>query len=427
MRSALSLATSVLLVLSLLVACAPQAAPTPAPPQPTPTPVPPQPTPTPVPEPTPTPPPKPIKIGATVSLTGKYAESGKYYEEAYRLWEEQVNAKGGLLGRPVEVIIYDDKSDPDTGVSLYEKLITVDKVDLLLGPYTSAVIYPVSAVAEKYKMLFLQGGGNSPKLFERGFKYMFLTLPGLAADFPRMMIRYLESLPQAERPGSAAVIYLDNLAMVSEAEGVKKELEALGIQIAYEEKVPEGVTDLTTTIAKVKDGGAELLIGHFFLPEGALAVRAAKQLAYAPKAMWFSVGPAMSDWKKTLGADGDYVWGSTMFLVKAKAPGLEEFVQAYQEKWNRPPDYHAAGAYAAAQVLQASVEATQSLDNDVLRDYVAANRFPTVIGTLSWDETGKPEPAVLLIQWIKGEQEIIWPPDVATAKPVYPMPSWAER
>lgn len=173
-----------------------------------------------LPPPSPTSPPKPIKIGATVSLTGKYAESGKYYEEAYRLWEQEINAKGGLLGRPVEFIIYDDTSDPDTGVSLYEKLITVDKVDLILGPYTSTVVYPTSAVAEKYKLLFLQGGGNSKTLFERGFKYMFLTLPGLADDFPRMMIEWIATLPVDERPKSAAVIYLDNRAMVSEAEGV---------------------------------------------------------------------------------------------------------------------------------------------------------------------------------------------------------------
>jgi branched-chain amino acid transport system substrate-binding protein len=411
MRRALLVLVILSLVSSVSVACGPKATPTP----------------TPVPEPTATPVPEPIKIGATVSLTGKYADSGKYYEQAYRLWEEEVNAGGGFLGRPIEMTIYDDKSDPDTGVSLYEKLITVDKVDLILGPYTSSVIYPVSGVAEKYKMLFLQGGGNSPKLFERGFKYMFLTLPGLAADFPRMMMRFLESLPEAERPQSSAVLFLDNEAMVAEAEGLMEELETLGIQVVYDEKVPEGVTDLTTTMAKVKESGAEVLFGHFFLPEGVLAVRAAKQLDYSPKAMWFSVGPAMIDWIETLEDDANYVWGSTMFLTKAQTPGLEEFVSSFQGKWDRPPDYHAAGAYAAAQVLQSAVEATQSLDNDVLRDYVAANEFPTVIGTLSWDETGKPEPAVLLIQWIDGEQEILWPPEAATADPVYPMPAWAER
>lgn len=408
MKKMLLISTSLLLVSWIIAACA---APTPTSPA----------------EPAAPSAAEPIKIGATVSLTGKYAESGKYYEQAYRLWEEQVNANGGLLGRPVEMTIYDDKSDPDTGVSLYEKLITVDKVDLILGPYTSTVINPVSGVAEKYKMLFLQGGGNSPALFERGFKYMFLTLPGLAADFPRMMMRYLESLPEAERPESAAVIFLDDQAQVSEAEGVKEELETLGIPVVYEEKVPQGVTDLTTTMSKVKETDAEVLFGHLFLPEGVLAVRAAKQVDYNPKAMWFSVGPAMIDWTETLGDDGNYAWGSTMFLTNAKNPGLGDFVDDFQSKYERPPDYHAAGAYAAAQVLQAAIQATQSLDNDVLRDYVATNDFPTVIGHLSWDEAGRPEPAVLLIQWIDGKQETIWPPEAATVDPMYPVPSWAER
>lgn len=408
MRRTFLILASVLVVIGLMAACV--AAPMEAPAAPAEAPA-----------------PEPIKIGATVSLTGKYAESGEYYQQAYRLWEQQVNAAGGLLGRPIELVLYDDKSDPDTGVSLYEKLITVDNVDLILGPYTSTVIYPVSAVAEKYKMLFLQGGGNSPTLFERGFKYMFLTLPGLAADFPRMMIRYIESLPESERPASAAVIYLDDRAQVSEAEGVTEELESIGIPVVYSEKIPAGVTDLTTTVSKIKDSGAEVLFGHLFLPEGVMTARAAKQLDYSPKAMWFSVGPAMMDWRDTLGDDGSYAWGSTMFMTEAHNPGLQEFVDAFQAEYDRPPDYHAAGAYAAAQVLQAAVEATESLDNDVLRDYVASNEFPTVIGNLSWDEAGRPEPSVLLIQWLDGEQKIIWPADAATTDPIYPMPAWDER
>lgn len=370
---------------------------------------------------------EPIRIGATASLTGRYAESGKYYEQAYRLWEEQVNAQGGLLGRPVEVTIYDDKSDPDTGVSLYERLITVDNVDLILGPYTSTVINPVSAVAEKYRKLFLQGGGNSAALFERGFKYMFLTLPGLADDFPRMMVEFVKELPEVERPETAAVVYLDNLAMVSEADGLKVDLAELGINVVYEEKIPENVTDLTTTLAKVKQSGAELVFAHFFLPQGVLAVRAAKQVDYAPKAMWFSVGPALTDWAETLKTDGNYIWGSTMFSAKANIPGLAEFVTAFRDKYGQEPGYHAAGAYAAAQILAEAVRSTGSLDDDVLRDYVAQNEFQTVIGALSWDEAGRPKPNILLIQWQDGKQEIIRPALAATAQPVYPMPSWDQR
>jgi len=369
----------------------------------------------------------PITIGATASLTGRYAESGKYYEQAYRLWEEQVNAKGGLLGRPVKVTIYDDKSDPDTGVGLYERLISVDRVDLILGPYTSTVVNPVSAVAEKYRKLFLQGGGNSAALFDRGFKYMFLTLPGLASDFPRMMMNYLSELPPAERPKTAALLYLDDLAMVSEADGVKAELPRLGISIVYEEKVPANVTDLSTTLTKVKRSGAEVLFAHFFLPQGVMAVRAAKQADYAPKAMWFTVGPSLNEWATTLKGDGNYVWGSTMFSPEAKTPGLQEFVAAFQAKYKQLPGYHAAGAYAAAQVLGNAVEATRTLQDTVLRDYVAGHEFHTVMGTLSWDSTGRPKPGVLLVQWQNGQQKILRPKEAATAQPIYPMPAWSGR
>lgn len=370
---------------------------------------------------------EPLKIGCTAALTGKYAESGKYYEEGYRLWESQVNEEGGLLERPVELIMYDDTSDPDTGLGLYEKLITVDEVDLLLGPYTSGIVEPTSALAEKYEMLFLQGGGNASTLFERGFKYMFLTLPGLAEDHPKVPLYFIESLPEDERPESIAQIYLDDLPMIAEAEGTREMAEEIGIPIVFEERIPKGVTDLIPTISKVKESGAEVLLGQLFLPEGVMATRAIKELDYNPKLLWFTVGPAMSDWRDSLEDDGEYVWGSTMFSPKAATPGLQEFVAAYEEMWDRPPDYHAAGAYAAAQVLQAAIEATESVDNDVLRDYVAANEFPTVIGTLSWDETGKPEPALIGVQWLGGEMEIVWPPESATVDPVYPFPAWSER
>jgi len=368
-----------------------------------------------------------VKVGCTVALTGKYAEAGKRYEKAYRLWESQVNEKGGLLGRPVQFIIYDDTSDPDTGLSLYEKLITVDKVDLLLGPYTSGIVEPTSALAEKYKMLFLQGGGNASKLFERGFKYLFLTLPGLAEDQPGPPLSFIASLPQAERPKSLAQIFLDDLPMIAEAEGVRKKAAEIGIPIVYEEKLPKGITDLLPTISKVKASGAEVLLGHLFLPEGVLATRAAKELDYNAKLLWFTTGPALKDWHDTLGADGEYVWGTTMYSAAATTPGNAEFVAAFQRMWNEAPGYHAAGAYAAAQVLQAAIKATQSLNNDVLRDYVAANKFPTVIGTLQWDEKGKPAPAFAGIQWLGGKMEIVWPPQSATKNLVYPAPPWSKR
>ncbi|MGB3390062.1 MAG: amino acid ABC transporter substrate-binding protein [Pseudaminobacter sp.] len=369
----------------------------------------------------------PINIGATASITGKYAESGKYYEQAYRLWEAQTNAAGGLLGRPVEVTIYDDKSDPDTGLSLYEQLITVDRVDLILGPYTSAVINPVSALAEKYGKLFLQGGGNSAALFERGFKYMFLTLPGLAHDFPAAMVDYLAEKPDSEQPKTAAILFLDNQAMVAEVAGLKAELEGIGIKVVYEEKIPENIADLSSTMAQVQNSGADVVFGHLFLPQGVMAVRAAKQVGYAPKAFWLSVGPALGEWGTTLGADGNFIWGSTMFSPAANTPGLDKFVSAFEGKYGKLPGYHAAAAYAAAQILADAITATNSLDDDTLRDYVAGHSFSTVIGELSWDDAGRPKPSILLVQWQDGKQQIIRPAAAATAEPVYPAPSWSER
>jgi branched-chain amino acid transport system substrate-binding protein len=162
---------------------------------------------------------KEILIGASISITGKYADSGKWHVEAYKLWEIEVNARGGLLGRPIRFIVYDDKSDPTTAVSNYERLITVDKVDLIIGPYASAIVLAASSVAEKYGYVFPEGGGRSLEIFTRGYKYIFLTMPCLAEDDVRGFMEFLETLPAEKRPKSFAFICEDTLYPVSTSVG----------------------------------------------------------------------------------------------------------------------------------------------------------------------------------------------------------------
>lgn len=366
---------------------------------------------------------EPIRIGGSVSLTGKYADSGRYYWEAYTMWKDEINKEGGLLGRPVEIILYDDKSDPDEGLSLYEKLITVDKVDLIFGPYTSTIIYPVSAIAEKYEMLFLQGGGNAMRLFERGFKWMFLTLPGYGGPGD-IIYKLLQTIPAETRPKTIAIIYGDRLASISERDVFVELAAEFGFEVVNEEKYPAEVTDLTSVISNVKASEAEILLGCTYFPDSVLTVRACMELGYNPKAIWLSVGPAMPDWYPALEENGEYIMGQTYFDITSKLSGVAEFVENYRMMWGKDPDYHAGGAYAVCQVMEEAIRATGSIENEVLREYVAANRFDTVIASLKWDERGLPEEGRLLCVWMDGEMRIIWPPEAATAEFVYPKPPW---
>ena len=410
--------------------------PTPTPTTPTPTlTTPPRTSPSPTPTTTLTAPAKTeIIIGAALSLTGKYAESGKWYEEAYKLWVEEVNAKGGIYVKeygkklPVRLILYDDASDPTTGVSLYEKLITVDKVDLILGAYSSAIVYSTSAVAEKYEYLYLQGGGVSKSIFERGFKYTFLTVPGLGREYTQGLFEWLATLPSEKRPKTLAFLGEDTEFPHDLYEGVKSYSEQLGIKIVVTEFYPKGTTDLTPVVSKAKAANAEILIGGTYFPDAVTMVKTAKELDYNPKIMWLSVGPSMyPDFYNALGPDANYVWSGVHFMPYPTTKYSADFVKKYRERWGRDPDYHAAAGYAAAQILQKAIEATGTLNNKILRDYVATHEFETVVGVLKFKPDGTPHYAMITIQYQNGKPENVWPKEVKTAEPVYPMPTWKER
>jgi len=403
------------LVIGLLAAgCAPAATPTPKPAAPAATAAP---------EPL-----LPVVVGAALSTTGSYAKSAAWHEEAYTMWAEEVNAAGGLLGREVQLIMYDDESDPTKTTSLYERLITQDNVDLLLGPYSSACNFPAQAIAEQYEMVFLISGGTSESLYERGFDYSFCTAPGLAADYAAGFFLWIqENVPEAEWPKSIAFLWEDTLFPESCVQGSKPLAEAMGMEVVLMEKYATGTTEFTPLIAKAKAAGAEVLFGGTYFPDSVGLVSTAAELDYCPKAIWMSVGPSEPEYGTELGELANYVWCGLHWEPTSKLPGIAEFKEKYSARWGREPDYHAARAYASCEVLQQAVEGTNSFDNKVLQDYITKNTFPTVQGDLTFNEKGVPLENMIQIQWQNGQKEVVFRPAAATAEGIYPMPCWDER
>lgn len=359
----------------------------------------------------------PIKIGCTISQSGKYADTGSYYVEGYRMWEEDVNAAGGLLGRSVKLTILDDESSAEKGVSLYEKLITVDKVDLILGPYSSTVVYPVAKIAEKYKMVMIQGGGTASKIFEEGFKYMFLTLPGFSEQHAIGLFEYFRTLPAAEVPSKVAIIYGDKSASIANAASWRALATLMGMWIVVDEKYPPDVTDLSPLISEAKEAGAGILFAGTYFPDAVLIARTIAELNYRPKYVVLSAGVSPHEYGEALGALADGIIGTGWW--HESVPFSKDWVERYEERFGRTPDYHAAAAYSAAQILGEAVKETDSLDNDVLRDYIAIHSFDTVIALgMSFDERGAPGYNMLTLQWQDGKLEVILPPEAQTAQPV---------
>ncbi|MGC9187045.1 MAG: amino acid ABC transporter substrate-binding protein [Fervidicoccaceae archaeon] len=365
----------------------------------------------------------PILVGAAVSLTGSNGRTGEWYKLGYELWVNDVNKKGGLLNRPVKLILYDDQSDPTTSQNLYEKLITVDKVDLLLGPYASSIVYAVSSVAEKYKMVMVEGGGNSLSIFSRGYNYTFLTLPGLAENITKGLFDFIASLPSDQKPKTIAIINAQDLFPRSVANGAMDYAKSLNLTVILREEYPANTQDLTPLLTKVKNANPDVLIGGTYFPDSVLIVRTLKQLNWRPKIVFLTIGPAMPEFWQTLGADAQGIMGESWWEPTAPWNGVKEFVQEFNQTYGKMPDYHAACAYAAGQVLEQAVKAVGSLDQNKIAEYIRTHTINTIVGPLKFTPQGYPTLGPLLIQWQNGERVIIMPKNAATGTAIYPLSS----
>ena len=368
----------------------------------------------------------PIKIGYSLALTGKYAKTGKYQQEAFVMWAEETNKRGGLLGRPVKLIHYDDKSDPKTGVKLYEKLITQDKVDLVFGPYSSAVTNPVAGVTEKYKYPMITAGAFSSKIFAQGRKYVFGSYSP-ARDYMDGAF----ALAKEKGLKTVALIYADSLFPISTAKGVKEKAGSYGLRIVYEEKYPRKTSDVSPLLSKIKARNPDVVMAATYLPDSVLITRQMKELDVNPKILAFTVGPALPEFGRDLGDLANYVYGATQWEPDPQLPfpKQKEWVEQYTKRWGREPNYHAASGWSAAQVMESCVKKVGSINRDKIRDCLASTNMMTVHGQYSVDPvTGEQRGhEILLIQWQKGKKEIVYPAKYRSASPNFPTPKWGNR
>jgi len=370
--------------------------------------------------------PKPIVIGGSLPLTGTFSATGKWVEKGYQFWLDEVTPKGGLLGRPVKLIIYDDKSDAKEAVGLAEKAITVDKVDLLLGGYPGTACTAVMPLAEKYKMVYVSMGGHM-KSFSQGYSYSFGAPPLMGEWWYLGFFEWMKTVPADKRPKKAALYTMNNPIGVSLLDSIYKGCKELGVEIIIDEKYNLPLTTADPMITKAKQMKADLLFANGMFPDGVMTLRTCKALNYAPLAIAQGIGSVIPEWTKELGKDGDYVFSGTSWHYKVKYPGNDKIIKVAKEKFNEeePPLYFGFG-YAWMQTLQQGVEGAKTLDNTKIRDWLKTHEVKTIAGNFKFDEKGLPKPFVYLTQVIDGKVELIWPPDMRSHEPVYPKPAWGK-
>ena len=372
---------------------------------------------------------EPIKVGASLPLTGEFSEPGKAAKQGYEVWEAMVNEKGGLIdGRKVQMVIKDDQSNQNTIVADYNALISRDKVDLLLGTFSSLLNLPASAVAERNRMLYVEPAGGAPELFERDFRMLFFAQQATADKQGEVWANYITELPEDQRPKTAAYPTLDDPFAQPTSEGIEEIFSKAGIKTVYRETYTIDNPNLDGIASALKARNPDVVVHGATFEDGVGMVRALRKADFTPKILYQTTAPSLGDqYSKAIGKDTtEGIFYAVSHSKEATTPGNEEFVAKYQEMFGGtevPED--AADAYATAEVLQAAVKGVGTIDRKrqlELADWLRENEVDTILGPLTWDDLGRPEGEFLVGQWQSGVPEIVLPEEAATSDKI--LPGW---
>ncbi len=365
-----------------------------------------------------------IRIGFSMALTGPYAPQATGQMEAYELWKDQINQKGGLSVAgyskriPVDYVYYDDKSDAATAVRVYEKLITQDKVDLLFSPCTTVIHFAIIPLAEKYKIPIVGSTAASVKIRDMKVKYFWFTSP-LADKFMRALVDLCKSLGVKK----VALIYAQELFPRENLQFLQPYLKDAGIEVVLLKDYPIGAQDMTSLLSEVKGKNPDAVLALCYVPGSFTMTTQAKEVGLNPNLFYQLIGPAVVAYEPKFGAAAEGIDFMGHWSPKLKYPGAKEFNDAYVAKFKKKPDVlNSVLAYIACQVMEQAVEKV-GLNHQKIRDYISKSTFQTINGPIKYTGVESSLPGMVL-QYQKGEKEVIWPPEYATAKPLYPKPAW---
>jgi len=369
-----------------------------------------------------------IKLGGSLPMTGIFSESAKWIKAGYEFWAEDINKRGGLLGRPVKLILYDDESNADKAVTYYERAITVDKVDLLLGGYPGTSNVALMPLVEKYKMAFVGMGGHM-KSFEQGFTYSFGS-PPLMSEWVYLSFAPVldELIPKKDWPKTMAILTMNNVIGLGARPNMIKAFEERGVKTVVNETYNLPLSDATPLVSKAKGMGAEILACMSFFDDGVMITRAAKAMNYNPKLYMHQLASRIPAWMKELGPDGDNVLGNSYWAPGLPYPGNDKIYQGSREKLGMPvpPDFFGQG-YCWMYSLEIAVKGAGTLDNTKIRDYLRSRPIDLPYGKgIRFDSRGLPSPYALTVQTVQGQNKLLLPKESAQTKLVYPRPQWSK-
>ena len=390
--------------------------------------------------------PKKIVIGHPACLSGKYAKAGEQALGGIQGIVDWVNnvyggVKIGGKKVPIEYRFYDSESKKESVTSLIARLITVDKVDAVMAPYSSGLTLRGAMVAESRKMLYMDHGGANNKIFRQGFKYIVQSIGPASRYHEGTLDMIRKTDPKANR---VALAYEDSEFAKMVMEGAEAHAKSLGFKVVFKRTYPKGVTDLTPLLSALKASKPDFVIGGGHFEDGQLFNRQMADLDIDTNALSLIAAATIPAFYKALtnmaeGVMGPSHWeyGVKYSEKEAKKAGLrwigpsqDEFVSLFKKALGKEiiPDYHAAEAGAAVLSYVLAVEKANSVDTTKVRKALGDLEFMSFYGGWDVDETGlQVGHSMVDVQWQMGKRVIVWPAEAQTGRLAYPMPTFAEK
>jgi branched-chain amino acid transport system substrate-binding protein len=380
---------------------------------------------------------KPIRGGASLSQTGDLADVGQTQLRAYQLSIKHTNEKGGVLGRKLALVVEDDQSRPATAAAVYEKLISQDRVDAILGPYSSPITEAVAEVVEKRRMVLVAPTAGVTSIYKKGWRFVVMMYSPSEV--------YMEGVIDiAAKRGLKTVAFLHDHSNfpTAVAQGGIELAKKRGLSVVLVESYPIGTTDFSAVLAKVRAANPDVLAAGTYFKDSVALTRQLKDADVNPKMFAVTVGGDFPQFHESLGPRAEFVYGPSQWeadLVELRAgglipiarqyPGAREFVEAHRKEFpGARLSYHSAAGYGGCQVLMEAIKRTGSLDGEKVRDAILKLDMNTVFGAFKVDAAGfQIAHKMVVFQWQDGKKVIVWPDELAPGKPRFSTPPWSER
>jgi branched-chain amino acid transport system substrate-binding protein len=370
-----------------------------------------------------------VKVGVLLPLTGAQAKFGEIEKRSFEMAAEEINAKGGVNGKKIELLFEDDTGKPDVGRSGVEKLISREKVPVITGGYSSSVTAAATPVAQQFKVPFVVCTGSADDITEKKYDYIFRINPP-ASEYPNAVQSFLQEI--AKDVKTVALLYENSAFGQSSSKSFEEEAKGLGLKIVVKEGYQAGAIDFKPILTKVKSANPDMIYMVSYVMDASLLMRQSKELRINPKMfVGGGAGFTLPEFAKSAGDASDGVYSATLWIETLPFPGAKEYFNKFQKKYGSETEYHGAEAYAAMYVVADALKRAKSITPKDVRDALAATDMKTAFGPVKFVSYGKKTQQnkldTYLVQWQKGELEAVWPKSAATKKYIYPTPPWDKR